>query len=98
MKKVIAFVVALALATPAFAMNDRLEGVLIGIGTAIAVDKVFRNRGGTPPWSTQRGFPPFRCTGDEIQCAYERGVYERMRQEYEEEKRKAYECGYYGNC
>lgn len=44
--------------------------------------------------STGRGgFPPFRCSGDEIRCAYERGRWERELQEWQDAKNRAYWCG-----
>lgn len=45
-----------------------------------------------------RGFPRFRCRGDEVQCSYEYGVWERERQEYNRAKIEAYECGRWGRC
>jgi len=45
-----------------------------------------------------RGFPSFRCRGDQIQCAYEQGVYERERSAWRADKREAYACGRWGRC
>lgn len=43
-------------------------------------------------------FPPFRCYGDSVQCSYERGLWERERDEWLKDKDAAYRCGRYGEC
>ena len=83
------------------ALGDTEEGILWGLG----IYKVWDVITDEEPWEPNQsygyesGFPPFRCSGDSIKCAYERGAYEREREEWEDKKTKAYECGRTGrNC
>ena len=83
------------------ALGDTEEGILYGLG----IYKVWDVITDEEPWEPNQsygyesGFPPFRCSGDSIKCAYERGAYEREREEWEDKKTKAYECGRTGrNC
>ena len=110
MKKVILFVAMIALmiySTTSSALGEREKGVLIGIGTSIVYDRVFRNGGfgypGSYPgtYGNNGAFPQFRCSHpnpQSVQCSYERGVYERERQIWQEEKNAAYRCGRFGEC
>jgi hypothetical protein len=94
--------------TGVLAWGDREQGILTGIVGAVVINEVLSNhasRGVVYPDAYQYGgrsngrFPEFRCNGSEIDCAYERGVYDRKRQEWEDIKREAYECGRYpGRC
>lgn len=104
MKKLLAFVIIMSMSPAAFAWGDREQGILTGIAATMIYDKIQKeggypsSRGGYGTYG-RNGYPAFRCYGTEIQCAYERGVYERERREYEEAKRRAYECGRHGiNC
>jgi hypothetical protein len=83
------------------ALGKTEEGILYGLG----IYKVWDVITSEEPWEPNQsygyesGFPPFRCSGDTIRCAYERGAYEREREEWEDKKTKAYECGRTGrNC
>ena len=61
------------------------EGVLIGIGSAILINSVMRDREHNDVsdyaydhhdryrWSSVNEFPAFRCRDNSVQCAYERG-------------------------
>lgn len=107
MKKLLVFVVVMVMSPAVFAWGDREQGILTGIAATMIYDKIQdqrqypSSRGGYGGYGgyQQRGYPPFRCAGTEIDCAYQRGVYERQRREYEEAKQRAYECGRYGtNC
>lgn len=103
MKQLLAFVIVMSMSPAVFAWGDREQGILTGIGAKIIYDHVTNDRGypsSRGGYGQRRtGYPPFRCYGTEIECAYERGVYERERREYEEAKQRAYECGRYGtNC
>ena len=100
MNKLIA-IALLVFSTNAFALGQTEEGILYGLG----IYKVWDIINEQPAWEpnqiygSDQGFPPFRCRGDSIKCAYERGVYEREREAYEDQKTKAYECGRTGrNC
>lgn len=106
---VIVVLVFLIWSGQASALGEREKGVLIGIGSSIIYDRVFRNGGGYGypgpggygGYGNQGSFPPFRCSSpnpQSVQCAYERGVYERERQVWQEEKNAAYRCGRYGEC
>jgi hypothetical protein len=94
--KFLVFVLIATLSSNTFAWGEKEQGVLIGIGGTLLIEELMRIRKAT---SENSGYPPFECKADEIECAYRLGVYERERREYEERKRKAYECGRYGtNC
>lgn len=107
MKTVIAAALATGLvlstfsASDAQAWGDREQGILVGIGSTILLDRIFnpRNRSMSYPqdvYGSRNGrFPPFHCSGSDVECAYERGVYERKRQEWQEMKQEAYICGRY---
>ena len=100
MNKLIA-IALLVFSTNAYALGDVEEGILYGLG----IYKVWDIINEEEEWKSgqvygdDQGFPPFRCRGDSIKCAYERGLYEREREEWEDKKNKAYECGRTGrNC
>lgn len=82
-----------------YALGDREKGALAGIvGTLIITDMIKdREFEHQYPIRINRN-DRFYCNKDEITCAYERGRWERERREYEEAKRRAYECGYTGLC
>ena len=103
MNKLIAIATLLLslLSTNVYALGQTEEGILYGLG----IYKVWDIINEQPAWEpnqtygSDQGFPPFRCKGDSIKCAYESGVYEREREEWEDKKTKAYECGRTGrNC
>ena len=83
------------------ALGQTEEGILYGIG----IYKIFDIITEEEPWepgqnrSVGSEFPRFSCKGSGIDCAYQKGVYEREREEWEDAREKAYECGRYGrNC
>lgn len=102
MKKVIIAFVLSMFAVQAHAWGDREQGILVGIGSAILVDKILDSRSTAPaphyPPMYGSTFPPFVCHASEIECAYQKGVYDRQLREYENMKRRAYACGRYGRC
>ena len=84
------------------ALGRREEGVLIGLGSAILVGSVMRDRenrqsGGYGSYGRygQTDFPDFRCRGNSVECSYQRGVWEREREIWLQEKENAYMCGRY---
>lgn len=99
-----AFVLVLGLLTASMkaqALGETEEGILWGLGIYKIYDVITEE----PKWEPnntyeyESGFPPFSCKGDSIKCAYEKGAYEREREEWEDKKQKAYECGRQGrNC
>ena len=105
-----ALLAATLISTNANALGKREEGVLIGIGSAILINSVMRDREyigvsdykddryGRYGWSTGHEFPTFRCRDNSVQCAYERGVWEREKAIWMKEKDRAYRCGRYGEC
>ena len=100
MNKLIA-IALLVFSTNAYSLGQTEEGILYGLG----IYKVWDIINEEPEWEpnqtygTSQGFPPFRCNGDSIKCAYERGQYEREREEWQAKVIKAYECGRTGrNC
>ena len=83
------------------AIGDTERGILYGLGIYKIYDVITEQEEWKPgnTYGHSDEFPPFRCRGDSIKCAYERGVYEREREEWQDAKDKAYECGRYGrNC
>ena len=83
------------------ALGQTEEGILYGLGLYKVWDVITSEEPWEPnqSYGYESGFPPFRCSGDSIKCAYERGAYEREREEWEDKKTKAYECGRTGrNC
>lgn len=90
----------LALSAPVQA-GDTERGILYGLAGALLLNELSqRNSEYYSHWygahtrhRYDRGFPPFRCRGNEIQCAYERGVWERELQAWQDAKNRAYWCG-----
>ena len=107
---ILAVLAATLVSTNANALGKREEGVLIGIGSAILINSVMRDREHNDVsdygydhqaryrWSRVNEFPAFRCRDNSVQCAYERGVWERERAIWKQEKDQAYRCGRYGEC
>jgi len=100
MNKLIA-IATLLFSTNVYALGQTEEGILYGLGIYKIWDVITEEE----EWKSgqvyrqDQGFPSFRCRGDSIKCAYERGLYEREREEWEDKKTKAYECGRTGrNC
>lgn len=111
MKKLFVVALVMIFATNAHALGRREEGAIIGLGSAFILHEIFGDRngsyGGYGGYGTRdtygygdygREFPPFRCRGDSVRCAYERGVWEREREIWQKEKDNAYRCGRYGEC
>ena len=107
MKYAIVLAVTLGLmSAEANALGKREQGALAGVfGTLILTDILSDRSYETYPSypTTVHRYPDnsrrtFHCNKDEITCAYERGVWERERREFEEAKRRAYECGRSGHC
>ncbi len=88
-------------AQKANALGQTEEGILYGIGIYKIFDIITEDDPWEPGQTREYGneFPPFSCRGSGIDCAYQRGVYEREKEEWEDARDKAYECGRYGrNC
>jgi hypothetical protein len=100
---VLAFIVTLLIlhTSKANALGQTEEGILYGLGIYKIYDIINEEDPWEPGQSRSYGdqFPRFSCRGDGIECAYQRGVYEREKEEWEDAREKAYECGRYGrNC
>jgi len=107
---ILTLLVATLVSTNVNALGKREEAVLIGIGSAILINSVMRDREHNDVsdygydhhdryrWSRVNEFPAFRCRDNSVQCAYERGVWERERAIWKQEKDHAYRCGRYGEC
>ena len=99
----VSFLVTLGIlhAQKANALGDTEEGILWGLGIYKIYDVITQDEPWEPNQTREYGneFPPFSCRGSGIDCAYQRGVYEREREEWEDKREKAYECGRHGrNC
>ena len=95
------FVLFLLQTSKANALGDTEEGILYGLGIYKIYDLITEEDPWEPGQTRSYGneFPPFSCKGDGIYCAHKRGVYEREKEEWEEKRDRAYECGRYGtNC
>ena len=93
------FTLTFLLSSHANAIGKREEGALIGVVSTLLVTSALQDRRSTyDRHDTRSEFPPFRCHSDSVQCAYERGVYEREHEKWLEEKDAAYRCGRYGDC
>ena len=106
MKKLIAAVAFTALIpTPAYAISDMLEGALYAVGITTSIGYlVNKNRQTELQEQQQRAFymqnrpeyPNFICYKDPIECAYEQGVYDNAKAQWERAKIDAYNCGRHG--
>ena len=98
---VVVFLLLIQWTSEAKAIGDTERGILYGLGIYKLYDVVTAQEPWEPgkTYGNSDSFPPFRCRGDSVRCSYERGVYEREREIWEDDKQKAYECGRYGrNC
>jgi len=95
-------IVVLMVPSPkSMALGQTEEGILYGIGIYKIFDIITEEDSWEPGQTREYGsdFPPFSCKGSGIDCAYQKGVYEREKEEWEDKREKAYECGRYGrNC
>lgn len=104
MKRFLLALTAIVLLVPSpnvRALGDTEEGILWGLGIYKVWDMINEEDPWEPGQNRSYGseFPPFACKGDGVTCAYQRGVYEREKEEWEDRREKAYECGRYGrNC
>ena len=111
MKSLTAVLLAATLvSTNVNALGKREEGILIGIGSAILINSVMlgREHGHASDyrydhhdqhrWSRGNEFPVFRCRDNSVQCAYERGVWEREKAIWVQERNRAYRCGRHREC
>ena len=100
----VSFLLVLGLLTVSMnaqSLGDTEEGILWGLGIYKIYDVITEEEPWEPNQTRDYGnsFPPFSCRGSGIDCAYQKGVYEREREEWEDAREKAYECGRYGrNC
>ena len=97
---VIICVVFLSWSSESRAIGDTEQGILWGVLGTVTLSKIFEqdDQDQYYPANPNGEFPPFRCSGDSVQCAYERGRWEREREEWLKEKDRAYQCGRFGKC
>lgn len=83
-----------------FSIGKTEKGVLYGMVGTVVLQKVFEKEdsGIYFPQSSDGEFPPFRCSGDSVKCSFQRGVWERQREEWLKMKDRSYRCGRYGEC
>ena len=93
MKNITLAFILTVFSTQSFAWGDKEQGILTGVVGTWLFNKITQHNPNYPQDGYNGRFPQFRCNGDEVQCAYERGVYDRKRKEWEMMKRNAYECG-----
>ena len=79
------------------AIGSTEAGVLYGIFGTVILQEVFNKEDDSQyyPQNPNGDFPPFRCSGDSVTCSYERGKWEREREEWMIQKDRAYQCGRY---
>lgn len=103
MKKILfIFVIVLGIALLSWsnkssALGDTEEGILWGVLGTVTLGKILNNQSDSQyyPSNPTGEFPPFRCSGDSVTCSYERGKWEREREEWLIQKDRAYQCGRY---
>ena len=72
------------------------QGILWGVLGTVTLGHIFKEDNSQYyPQNPNGDFPPFRCSGDSVTCAYERGKWEREREEWMKAKDMAYQCGRY---
>ena len=79
------------------AIGSTEAGVLYGIFGTVILQEVFNKEDDSQyyPQNPNGDFPPFRCSGDSVTCSYQRGKWEREREEWMIQKDRAYQCGRY---
>jgi hypothetical protein len=77
------------------AIGDTEQGILWGILGTVTLGKILDHDDDSQyyPNNPTGEFPPFRCSGDSVTCAYERGKWEREHEEWLKAKDRAYQCG-----
>jgi hypothetical protein len=73
------------------------QGILWGVLGTVTLGHVFDKSKNSQyyPENPNGDFPPFRCSGNSVDCAYQRGKWERERIEWQAAKDRAYQCGRY---
>ena len=93
------------ISTPAYAISDMLEGALYAVGITSGINYIVNKNQQTQLQEQQQRefymrnrseYPNFICYEDPIQCAYEQGVYDNAKAQWEKSKIDAYNCGRYG--
>ena len=87
-------------ANPSHSIGATEAGVLYGVFGTLVLQKI-QNNSHPPeynPNDSTSEYPPFRCNGDTVECSYQRGKWEREREEWLKAKDAAYQCGKFGKC
>ena len=85
---------------PSYSVGATEQGVLYGVFGTLFLQHINKatKEPEYNPTNTTAEYPPFRCNGDTVECSYQRGKWEREREEWLKEKDAAYRCGRYGEC
>lgn len=91
------------MSTQALAWGAKEQGAVIGILGTLFVQHLNNGQQRPQPQYQQQYQQPqpqynYNYYNDDLAREYERGRLERQRREYEEAKRRAFQCGYNGNC
>ena len=95
------FTLSLGFSNNSHSIGATEQGVLYGIVGTVVLQKVFAEDKDSEEYFPQNpngDFPPFRCSGGSVECSYQRGVWEKQREEWLKAKDVAYRCGRYGEC
>ena len=87
--------------TKSFSIGSTEQGVLYGVFGTVLLQKIFTKQDNTSqyyPENPTGEFPPFRCSGNSVECSFQRGVWEKQHEEWLKAKDVAYRCGRYGEC
>jgi len=108
-KLIVAAALSAAIAAPAHAISDQLEGALYAIGVSGGINWVVNqtNPQDDAMADAQRrmfeaqnnngdGYPNFICNSNPVDCSYQRGVYDQAKEQWYKAKDDAYNCGRYG--
>jgi len=82
------------------AIGSTEAGVLYGVFGTLVFQQITKNPKQSEyyPHNPTGEFPPFRCSGNSVECSFQRGVWEKQREEWLKAKDTAYRCGRYGKC
>ena len=106
--KLLLTILLLTFSSVTLALGETERDILTGAVGVVILQEVFRDKETDntklPRWKKEPYYSrhpddeDFFCRGDVIECEYKRGEHRRRKEEIEQAKRRAYECGYNGNC
>lgn len=99
MKTLLTAVLALTFSVNTLALGKNEEQALQVIGGLFLIDQLHKSsHRNTSQHDNYQRYYDNRYGDSEIRAAYEQGRADRERKERERARRRAYECGYSGNC